>query len=60
VRLRYSHTFARLLNLDELREEFTAEQLDVVRRGNQLSILPVEKETARRILDLLGKPAEEG
>jgi predicted RNA-binding protein with PUA-like domain len=60
VRLSYRRTFARLLSLDELREEFTTEQLGVVRRGNRLSILPVERAAALRILDLLGEPAHGG
>lgn len=54
VRLRYCRTFARLLSLEELRQEFSPEQLAVVRRGNRLSILPVEPEAAQRLYALLG------
>jgi predicted RNA-binding protein with PUA-like domain len=53
VRLAYRQTFARLLSLDELRQEFSPEQLGVVRRGNRLSILPVQAEAAQRIYGLL-------
>jgi predicted RNA-binding protein with PUA-like domain len=55
VRLRYVRTFARLLSLEELREQFDEERLPVVRRGNRLSILPVEEASALRIYALLGE-----
>jgi predicted RNA-binding protein with PUA-like domain len=54
VRLRYLSSFASLLSLDRLREEFDAEALAVVRRGNRLSILPVSEPSALRIYALLG------
>jgi len=56
VRLRYRRTFGRLLSLEELREQFDAESLPVVRRGNRLSILPLEEASALRIYTLLGEP----
>lgn len=55
VRLRHRHTFARLLSLEELRQEFSPEQLAVVRRGNRLSILPVEPDAVLRLYSLLGE-----
>ena len=55
VRLHYWHTFTRILRLDELRQQFIAEQLAGVRRGNRLSILPVEAEAAVRLYGLLGE-----
>jgi len=57
VRLRYSRTFSGMLSLDQLREQFSAEDLQVVRRGNRLSILPVSEASAVRLLKLLGEPA---
>lgn len=57
VRLRYSRTFSGMLSLDQLREQFSAEDLPVVRRGNRLSILPVSEASAVRLLKLLGEPA---
>lgn len=54
VRLRYVGTFAELLCLDQLREQFSVEELPVVRQGNRLSILPVPEASATRLLDLLG------
>ena len=54
VRLRYLSSFASLLSLDRLREEFDADELAVVRRGNRLSILPVSEPIALKIYALLG------
>ncbi len=57
ARLRYGRTFAAMLSLDQLREQFSAEELPVVRRGNRLSILPVSDDSAARLLKLLADPA---
>ncbi len=57
ARLRYGRSFATMLSLDNLREQFSVEELPVVRRGNRLSILPVSEASAGRILVLLGEPA---
>ena len=57
ARLRYGRTFAAMLSLDQLREQFSAEELPVVRRGNRLSILPVSDDSAARLLKLLAEPA---
>jgi hypothetical protein len=57
VRLRHRRTFPRLLSLDDLRQNFSPEQLAVVRKGNRLSILPVEPEAAARLYSLLGETA---
>ncbi|MFM7652600.1 MAG: EVE domain-containing protein [Vulcanococcus sp.] len=54
VRLRYVGTFSRMLSLDQLREQFSVEELPVVRQGNRLSILPVPEASAARLLELLG------
>ena len=54
VRLSYVGTFADLLSLDALREQFSVEELPVVRQGNRLSILPVPDASAQRLLELLG------
>ena len=54
VRLRYVGTFATMLSLDALREQFSVEELPVVRQGNRLSILPVPEASATRLLELLG------
>ena len=54
VRLRYVGTFQALLSLDALREQFSVEELPVVRQGNRLSILPVAEPIADRLLLQLG------
>jgi predicted RNA-binding protein with PUA-like domain len=55
VRLRHRRSFAQLLSLETLREQFEAEELAVVRRGNRLSILPVSEPVALRLYGLLGE-----
>jgi predicted RNA-binding protein with PUA-like domain len=54
VRLAYRATFPALLSLEALREQFSVEDLAVVRRGNRLSILPVSDASAARLFRLLG------
>jgi len=54
VRLRYLGHFTELLSLDALREQFSVEELPVVRNGNRLSILPVPEASAARLLEMLG------
>lgn len=54
VRLRFVRRFGTLLSLERLREEFTPEDLGVVKRGNRLSILPVSAAAASRLFALLG------
>ena len=56
VRLRYVRHFERLLSLDRLRENFSPDELGVVKRGNRLSILPVDSASAERLLSLLDAP----
>jgi predicted RNA-binding protein with PUA-like domain len=57
ARLRHLRSFSNTITLDELKEQFSPEQLGVVRRGNRLSILPVSDESAERIFSLLGESA---
>ncbi|KAF0654416.1 hypothetical protein L107_03683 [Cyanobium sp. Copco_Reservoir_LC18] len=54
VRLAYRATFPAMLSLEALREQFSVEDLAVVRRGNRLSILPVSDASAVRLFRLLG------
>ncbi len=53
VRLRYLRRFDSLLSLDALRDNFSPEELGVVKRGNRLSILPVSPSSAEQLLALL-------
>jgi predicted RNA-binding protein with PUA-like domain len=55
VRLGYLRSFRQMLSLASLREQFDAEALPLVRRGNRLSILPVSEASALRIYGLLGE-----
>jgi predicted RNA-binding protein with PUA-like domain len=55
ARLRHLRSFSNTLTLDELKEQFSPEQLGVVRRGNRLSILPVSEDSAERLFSLLGE-----
>ena len=54
VRLSYVGTFKSLLSLEALRDQFSVDELPVVRQGNRLSILPVPEASAQRLLELLG------
>ncbi len=52
VALKYVETFPNYLPLNTLREHFTPEDLVILRRGNRLSVTPVDDAIARRILAL--------
>ena len=54
VRLAYKGRFRTLLSLDELRQSYQPEDLAVVKRGNRLSILPVNESIAHDLLKRLG------
>ncbi|MFM9109123.1 MAG: EVE domain-containing protein [Prochlorococcaceae cyanobacterium] len=53
VRLRHLRTYRSLLSLERLRDQFSVDELPVIRRGNRLSILPVSEASAARLLALL-------
>lgn len=54
VKLTYKGRFGSLLILDDLRQAYQPEQLAVVKRGNRLSILPVDEAIAHDLLKRLG------
>ena len=54
VRLAYRGRFQSMLSLEDLRQTYEPDQLAVVRRGNRLSILPVDEQIAQDLLDRLG------
>ena len=54
VRLAYRGRFQTQLSLEQLRESYEPDELAVVRRGNRLSILPVDERIAQDLLDRLG------
>lgn len=46
--------FDRYLSLEELKRAFNPEELMVVKRGNRLSVMPVEEDGAKRLLEMAG------
>lgn len=52
VELEFVQAFPRVIALDTLREHFSSEELILLRRGNRLSVMPVEEAVAKRILRL--------
>lgn len=53
IKAQYLQTFPAILSLPSLREQFSAEELLVVKQGNRLSVLPVSVKTADRVLALV-------
>jgi predicted RNA-binding protein with PUA-like domain len=52
VKLGFVAAFAELVPLDTLKATFTPEELVLVRRGNRLSVMPIEGAIAPRLLAL--------
>jgi predicted RNA-binding protein with PUA-like domain len=52
VTVEFVQTFPQLITLDTLRDSFTAEELWILRRGNRLSVTPVEDAIAQRLLKM--------
>lgn len=52
VEVQFERAFAQPLPLETLRQQFTPEELALLRRGNRLSVMPVEEAIAKRILKL--------
>lgn len=50
----YERTFDHYISLDQLKATFSPEDLQVVKRGNRLSVMPVDKAVAEQILSLAG------
>lgn len=50
VTVSYLETFKIGITLEELREAFTPEELWLVRRGNRLSVMPVDEAVAQKLL----------
>ncbi len=48
----YERAFAHYLSLDQLKDTFSPEELSVVKRGNRLSVMPVDAAVAKQILSL--------
>ncbi|MGL5063661.1 MAG: EVE domain-containing protein [Microcoleus sp.] len=52
VKLEFVKEFANSITLDKLKQEFSADELLVVRKGNRLSVIPVSESAAEKILQL--------
>jgi predicted RNA-binding protein with PUA-like domain len=50
VTVEFVEAFTQLIALETLRQTFTPEELGVVRQGNRLSVMPVPKATAEKLL----------
>ncbi len=53
VKTRYICEFKKILTLKELSENYTSEELTLVRKGNRLSIMPINKSIALELLKKL-------
>ena len=52
VTVTYLETFKHYISLDELKDNFEPGDLQVVKRGNRLSVMPITEGVAKRILAL--------
>jgi predicted RNA-binding protein with PUA-like domain len=51
VEAQFCDRFSGVITLDTLKSKFSADELWVVRRGNRLSVMPVEAAVAQKILE---------
>jgi predicted RNA-binding protein with PUA-like domain len=54
VKVQFVESFPTLISLGALKQEFSAEDLWVVRRGNRLSVMPVAEAVAKKIFAIVG------
>lgn len=52
VRVEFVEEFAKLISLDELKREFSVDEILLVRKGNRLSVMPVSEGAAEKILNM--------
>lgn len=55
VTVEFEQNFGKIISLTQLKQIFSGEELLVVRKGNRLSVMPVNEEVAKQILAI--KPA---
>ena len=55
VKTKYICEFNNMITLKELSETYTPEELTLVRKGNRLSIMPIQKFIALKLLKELNK-----
>ncbi len=53
VRVEFVQQFSQVITLAQLKQEFTPDDLLLVRRGNRLSVMPVATEIANQILKMI-------
>ena len=54
VKVEFKKQFPELISLEQLKAQFTGDELGVVKKGNRLSVMPVSKAVAEKILSLSG------
>jgi predicted RNA-binding protein with PUA-like domain len=52
VKVEFVEEFVKLISLDELKQEFSVDEILVVRKGNRLSVMPISKGAAEKILKM--------
>ncbi|NEQ43420.1 MAG: EVE domain-containing protein [Leptolyngbya sp. SIOISBB] len=52
VKVGYGETFAEQITLDTLKATFSPEELLVVKRGNRLSVMPVDETVAEKLIEM--------
>jgi predicted RNA-binding protein with PUA-like domain len=52
ITVEFVEKFPKFISLDELREQFSPEELIILRRGSRLSVTPVDDAVAERLLAL--------
>ena len=52
VKVKFIREFSQIISLDQLKQTFQPEELLVVKKGNRLSVMPVETNIAEKILVL--------
>ncbi len=53
--LKYIGKFSNSISLEKLKERYKEEDLQVVKKGNRLSIIPVPNKTAKDLFSILGE-----
>ncbi len=52
VKVEFVEEFAKLISLDELKQNFSADEILLVRKGNRLSVMPISESAAQKILNM--------
>ncbi|MGI0483039.1 EVE domain-containing protein [Geminocystis sp. CENA526] len=55
VKVQFKEKFEEIISLNTLKQQFTEEELLVVKKGNRLSVIPVPENTAQKILLMSSK-----